>query len=620
MKSRCKRFAGRHLTHGCIDYRQPGSNRVIQPARIRSIARRLPLRSPSGDASARTSTGTIARLVSDPTSPKNVLVAVAWPYASGSRHLGHLAGAYVPADVFARFHRAIGNRVLMVSGSDVHGTPITVRAESEGVAPQIIVDRYHAEFVAQWAELGFDWDLFTSTGTPNHHAVTQDMFRRLYDNGYIDKRTSEQFYDPEAERFLPDRYVEGTCPHCGYEHARGDQCENCGRTLDPIDLIEPRSRLTGAAPVPRSTDHFYLRLSDFSDQLKEWLESRVGWRKHVLNFSLGWIEEGLHDRAITRDIDWGVDVPVEGLGAGKKIYVWFDAVIGYLSAAKEWAKIQGEPEAWRQWWENPDADHYYFIGKDNVPFHAIIWPAMLLGYGGLNLPTDVPANQYVTFKGDKASASAGVGLTIGRALELYEPDAIRYAIAANLPETSDVDLTLGEVVRRINDELVATWGNLVNRVVSMTHRYFDGVVPEPAGLETADEAVLATVDQTLTEAGVHLGAVRLRQALTTLLGGAQAANQYLSERQPWLTAKDDIERTATTLYVALQAISGLASGLAPYLPTASAHVLGTLGIEIDGRQPAWSRQLVAAGTTIGEAIPLFSKAELPPDESTAGEG
>ncbi len=561
----------------------------------------------------REATGTIARLVSDSLA-KHVLIAVAWPYASGSRHLGHLAGAYLPADIFARYQRAIGNKALMVSGSDVHGTPITVRAEDEGVEPQVIVDRYHAEFVRQWGELGFDWDLFTSTGTDNHHAVTQDVFLRLYENGYLDRRTSDQFYDPEAGRFLPDRYVEGVCPHCGYEHARGDQCENCGRTLDAIDLIQPRSRLTGATPEQRSTEHFYLRLSDFSDRLKEWLESREGWRRHVLNFSLGWIEEGLQDRAITRDIDWGVDIPVEGLGTGKKIYVWFDAVIGYLSAAKEWAQISGNPEAWRDWWENPDALHYYFIGKDNVPFHTIIWPAMLLGYGGLNLPTDVPANQYVTFKGGKASASRGIGLTIGEALDRYEPEAIRYALASNFPETSDVDITEAELVRRINEELVATWGNLVNRVISMTHRYFEGVVPEVGELGDADEAVLAAVDGALAEAGSHLDAVRLRQGLATLFAGAQAANQYLSELQPWKTAKTDMVRTATTLHVAIQAISGLAAGLAPYLPATCGRVLETLRVPVEGRQPAWERRAIAAGTTVGEAIPLFSKVEPPAED------
>ena len=553
----------------------------------------------------------MTRLVT--TEPTTVLIAVGWPYASGSRHLGHVAGAYLPADIFARYQRAIGNNALMVSGSDVHGTPITVRAEEEGVEPQVIVDRYHSEFVEQWDALAFDWDLFTTTGTENHHNVTQDMFRTLYEHGHIDRRESEQFFDPQAGRFLPDRYVEGTCPHCGYAHARGDQCDNCGRTLDSLDLIEPRSQLSNTTPELRKTEHFYLRLSDFSAQLKTWLDGRSGWRKHVINFSLGWIEEGLHDRAITRDIEWGVEVPIEGLGPGKRIYVWFDAVIGYLSASKEWAQLQGTPDAWRDWWQNDAAEHYYFIGKDNVPFHTIVWPAMLLGYGGLHLPTNVAANQYVTFKGGKASASRGIGLTIGAALERFEPDALRYALAANLPETSDVDITEAELVRRINEELVATWGNLVNRVVSMTHRYFEAKVPAPIAGDEADDELLATIDRTLDDAAVHLDAVRLRAALATLLAGAQATNQYLSEREPWKTAKVDMDRTGTTLHTALQAISGLAAGFAPYLPRTSAVVLETLGVDTSARQPAWARANVAAGSVLGPAVPLYSKAELPDD-------
>ena len=538
---------------------------------------------------------------------RTILVAVGWPYASGSRHLGHLAGAYLPADIFARYHRIAGDNVLMVSGSDVHGTPITVRADQEGVTPQQIVDRYHAEFVAAWEALAIQWELFTTTGTANHHEVTQDVFLRLHEKGFIDRRTSEQFYDPEAERFLSDRYIEGTCPHCGYGEARGDQCENCGRTLDPIDLINPRSKLSGATPEIRETEHFYLRLSDFSEQLKQWLNSRKGWRKHVLNFSLGWIEEGLHDRAITRDIDWGIDIPVEGLGDGKKIYVWFDAVIGYLSAAKEWAQLQGTPDAWRTWWENPDAEHYYFIGKDNVPFHAIIWVAMLMGYGGLELPTDIPANHFVTFKGGKASASRGIGLTIGEALELYEPDALRYALAANLPEQNDTELSEEEIVRRINGELVATWGNLVNRVLSLTVSTFDGVVPPVARLEEADTALLAGLDEALAEVARRIEAVELRAGLRAAMDAAQEVNAYLNTNAPWKTAKTDLDRTATTLKVALDAINGLKVAFSPYLPTTCERLHTLLGLSGSVRDAGWTRQELPAGTNLAPVVPLFKK-------------
>ena len=466
-----------------------------------------------------------------------ILVAVAWPYASGSRHLGHLAGAYLPADVFARYQRLMGNRVLMVSGSDVHGTPITVRADAEGVTPSEIADKYHAEFVKDWERLDISWDCYTSTGTNNHKEVVQELFMTLLNKGHIDKRTSDQYFDQEVNRFLPDRYIEGSCPHCEYLEARGDQCENCGRTLDPQELVNPRSKISGSEPELRSTEHFYLRLSDFEDSLEQWLSTRQGWRKHVLNFSKGWIEEGLQDRAITRDLDWGIEIPVDDLGEGKRIYVWFEAVVGYLSAAKEWAAKQGEPESWKDWWENDEAQSFYFIGKDNIPFHTIIWPGMLIGNGGLNLPTDVPANQYVTFKGGKASASRGVGLTIGEGLDMFEPDALRYALAANLPEQSDTDISIEEIVRRINEELVATWGNLVNRVLSMVNKTCEGQAPPSGEKKDEDNKVLAEVDAMLLKASKQLEKVEIRAALRSGMDGAAVVNAYLNATEPWRDRK-----------------------------------------------------------------------------------
>ena len=534
-----------------------------------------------------------------------VLVAVAWPYASGSRHLGHLAGAYLPADIYARHQRLVGNRVLMVSGSDVHGTPITVRADAEGVTPRDIADRYHAEFVADWDRLGISWDLYTSTGTENHAAVTHDLFLRLLENGHIDRRTSDQYYDAEAGRFLPDRYIEGTCPHCHYAEARGDQCEDCGRTLDPEELVDPRSKITGGTPEVRQTEHFYLRLSDFSEALGAWLDGRQGWRRHVLNFSKGWVEDGLHDRAITRDLDWGVDVPVDDLGPGKRIYVWFEAVIGYLSASKEWAQVQGDPEAWRDWWEGDEARSVYFIGKDNIPFHTIIWPGMLLGYGGLNLPTDVPANQYVTFKGGKASASRGVGLTIGEGLDLFQADALRYALAASLPEQSDTDLSIDEIGRRINEELVATWGNLVNRVLSMVHSTCGGVVPE-VGSRTADDlAVLATVDGALDVVTDLIERVELRAALRTGMDAAATVNAYLNATEPWKLARSDPERAQAVLGTALAAVAGVRVALSPYLPFSTVALDDELG-PVD----AWQRREPVPGSPIGKPVPLFAKVDV----------
>ena len=534
-----------------------------------------------------------------------VLVAVAWPYASGSRHLGHLAGAYLPADIYARHQRLVGNRVLMVSGSDVHGTPITVRADAEGVTPRDIADRYHAEFVADWDRLGISWDLYTSTGTENHAAVTHDLFLRLLENGHIDRRTSDQYYDAEAGRFLPDRYIEGTCPHCHYAEARGDQCEDCGRTLDPEELVDPRSKITGGTPEVRQTEHFYLRLSDFSEALGAWLDGRQGWRRHVLNFSKGWVEDGLHDRAITRDLDWGVEVPVDDLGPGKRIYVWFEAVIGYLSASKEWAQLQGDPEAWRDWWEGDEARSVYFIGKDNIPFHTIIWPGMLLGYGGLNLPSDVPANQYVTFKGGKASASRGVGLTIGEGLDLFQADALRYALAASLPEQSDTDLSIDEIGRRINEELVATWGNLVNRVLSMVHSTCGGVVPE-VGSRTADDlAVLATVDGALDVVTDLIERVELRAALRTGMDAAATVNAYLNATEPWKLARSDPERAQAVLGTALAAVAGVRVALSPYLPFSTTALDDELG-PVD----AWQRREPVPGSPIGKPAPLFAKVDV----------
>jgi methionyl-tRNA synthetase len=549
--------------------------------------------------------------------PRRILVAVAWPYANGSLHLGHIAGAYLPADIFARYHRMRGDDVLMVSGSDTHGTPITVRADREQRTPQEIVDEFHPEFLRYWRELGISFDLFTSTGTKNHADVTHDIFRTLMEHGYIYKAVTSQFYDPQAGRFLPDRYVEGTCPNCQYEKARGDQCDNCGRTLDPEDLVAPRSAITGATPEPRDTEHFFLKLSAFQQPLLDWLRGREGWRKHVLNFSVGFVEEGLHDRAITRDLEWGVPLPVEDLGPGKRIYVWFEAVIGYLSASKEWAAASGDPEAWRRWWQDPEARSYYFIGKDNIPFHTIIWPAILMGYGGLNLPYDVPANQYVTFKGEKASKSQGVGESVLTYLERYQPDAIRYCLAANLPENSDTDLTEAELIRRNNDELVATWGNLVNRVLAMTHKNFAGVVPPPGALDARDEQLLARAAAVVDEVGDCIEAVHLKAGLAAAMSLAQDANAYLSDTEPWKTAKTDLARTGTSLYTALCVINALKVALYPYLPFSSQTIHEYLGLAGKIEDGGWRADRLEPGSALRQPEPLFKKIELPGAEGEA---
>ncbi|HSJ28482.1 MAG TPA: methionine--tRNA ligase [Acidimicrobiia bacterium] len=543
------------------------------------------------------------------TTTRHILVAVAWPYASGSLHLGHLAGAYLPPDIFARYHRLAGHRVLMVSGSDTHGTPITVKAEQEGVSPGEIVDRYHPEILGYWESLGISFDLFTTTDTPNHHRVAREFFTRLLENGYLYRKSEMQFYDEVRNQFLPDRYVEGTCPHCGYNPARGDQCDNCGKILDPQDLIDPVSKLSGTIPVERQTEHYYWKLSEFEQPLLEWLDTREGWRPHVINFARGMVRDGLHDRSFTRDLDWGIPIPVDDLGPGKSIYVWWEAVMGYYSAPQEWAEIQGDPEAWKAWWTDPAAETYYFVGKDNIPFHAVYWPALLMGHGGLNLPTDVPANQYITFKGEKASKSMGVGRSIGWYAERLQPDALRYAIASVLPEQNDTDLTGAQIIERINSELVATWGNLVNRVLSLAAKHFEGSVP-PRGQPTGDDlALIAGVDAALGEVGVLIEKVELRMGLRRAMSAAQTINVYLNEQEPWKTIKVDRDRAGTVLWAAIQAISGLRVALAPYLPFTTETLGATLGVP--PRPDGWARPAVPEGAPLGPVQPLFTK--LDPD-------
>jgi methionyl-tRNA synthetase len=535
---------------------------------------------------------------------RRILVAVAWPYASGSLHLGHLGGAYLPADIFARYHRIAGNDVLMVSGSDANGTPITVKADEMGITPREVVDKYHPEILGYWETLGISFDLFTTTMTENHHSVTQEFFLRLLEAGYLTKDSAEQFYDPDAGRFLPDRYVGGTCPHCDYTDARGDQCENCGRTLDATDLLDPRSKLTGATPELRKTEHYFMDLPAFADRLRDWLSTKDTWRKHVKNWALGMVED-MPVRAMTRDIDWGVDVPVDDLGPGKKIYVWFDAVIGYLSASIEWASMTDDPDAWEKWWKDPEAESYYIVGKDNIPFHTVIWPAMLMGHGGLNLPTDVPANQYITFKGQKASKSKGVGNSIGFYAGRLQPDALRYAIAAILPEQNDSDLSDDEIIRRVNEELVATWGNLVNRVLSMSANNFDGAVPEPGDLTKVDQAILDLGPATLDAVADHIEKVELRAGLRTALDAAAEVNAYLNATEPWRVLKEDPARGGTILWTAIQAISAIRVALAPYLPFSSETIGVLLGL--DPRVNEWAAPTVAGGTTLGEVKPVFTK-------------
>ena len=535
---------------------------------------------------------------------EKILVAVAWPYANGSLHLGQIAGAYLPADIFARYHRLKGNEVLMVSGSDQHGTPITIKAEQEGKKPAEIAGRYHREFLESWQKFGISFDLFTTTGTENHAEVAQDMFLTLLEKGYIYKDKVSQPYCPQCQRFLPDRYIEGTCPFCGSAAARGDQCDDCGKPMNPAELLEPHCRLCGTGPVFEDSEHFFLKLSAFQDKLLEWVKPKSHWRQNVLNFTVRYLEDGLKDRAITRDIDWGVPVPLEGY-ENKRIYVWFEAVIGYLSASKEWAQSGGEGEGWRPFWQGEDSKSYYFIGKDNIPFHTIIWPAMLMGYGDLNLPYDVPSNEFLTIEGKKLSTSQNWAVWLPDYLSRYEPDPLRYLLSINMPETSDTDFSWREFFRRNNDELVATYGNLVNRVLTFVYRNFDGCVPEAGELDNQSRALLKKAEETLKNVGDLISQCRFKQGVMAAMALAQEANRYLDDKSPWKIIKENREAAATSLYVALGVISALKTALYPFLPFSSQKLHKMLGF--DGDEDGWKLRLPAGGQRLGEPEPLFIK-------------
>ena len=543
--------------------------------------------------------------------PERIFIGVAWPYANGPLHLGHVAGCYLAADIFARYHRLKGDDVLMVSGSDTHGTPITVRAEQEGVEPQDVVDRYHALFLDSWERLGVTFDLFTSTNTGNHREVVQEIFTSLLDRGYIYTANMLLAYCADCDRFLPDRYVEGVCPHCGDQRARGDQCEACGRTLDPQDLVEPRCLLSGTTPEFRESEHFFLKLSAFQKPLLEWVRAQDHWRANVSNFTRRFLEDGLKDRAISRDLTWGIDLPLEGY-QDKRIYVWFEAVIGYLSAAKEWAQNNGGG-AWEDFWKDPETKGYYFIGKDNIPFHTIIWPAILMAYGGLNLPYDVPANEFLSLEDRKFSTSQNWAIWLPDYLDRYDPDPLRYLLSINMPESGDADFSWSEFVRRNNEELVATYGNLVNRVLSFTHRNFDGKIPAPGSLDEVDQALLDTAREAMAAVDQSLHNCRFKAGIGQAFGLAQEANRYLNTKAPWQSIKTHPEEAATTLWTAMRVINCLKLILSPYLPFSSQRLHEILGF--DGRvdEEQWdfdaSIQAIEAGKPFRQPVPLYTKLE-----------
>ncbi len=576
-----------------------------------------------------------------------ILVAVAWPYANAEIHVGNLTGSYLPADIFARFSRLRGRHTLMVSGSDSHGTPITIRADAEGTTPYAAYQRFHGSFLDLYQKLGISYDLFTSTHTDNHFEISQKIFLALKENGYLYTEKSNQWFATSQSRFLPDRYVEGTCYICGDTNARSDQCDKCGSLLDADQLINPRSKVDGSTPELRETEHYYLDLGKLQPQVVEFLkEKQEHLRPNVLRQSLGQIEaEALHGRAITRDLDWGIPVPLEGW-TGKCLYVWFEAVIGYLSACVEWAALEGKSADWRDWWYDALARTYHFIGKDNIPFHAVIWPAQLSGCGTafsrlmgdephtLTLPYDVPANEFMNLEAQKISGSRNWAVWGLEFLTRYDPDPLRYYLTVNMPETKDTDWDWDDFYHRNNDELVATWGNLVNRVLAFTYKHWEGVLPDPGELRTADRQLLEAVEKGFEDVAAHFEGVRLRAALAEGMRLAGEVNKYLDTSAPWFEIKTDRAAAAKSVYTAIRAIDSIKVLLAPFIPFTCERLHSFLGYDapLFGRQytqlvkdslgehtvlrydPSaasgrWQASTLPGGTTLRQPAPLFRKLE-----------
>ena len=586
-----------------------------------------------------------------------ILSAVAWPYANGPRHIGHVAGFGVPSDVFSRYMRMAGHDVLMVSGTDEHGTPILVAADGAGVSARELADQNNRLIVEDLVALGLSYDLFTRTTAGNHYRVVQDMFATVRDNGYMIEQVTRAAISPSTGRTLPDRYIEGTCPICGAEGARGDQCDNCGNQMDPTELINPHSRINGETPNFVESVHYFLDLPALADALSAWLDEREQsgtWRPNVIKFSKNFLED-IRPRAMTRDIDWGIPVPGWEDQPTKRLYVWFDAVIGYLSASIEWARRTGDPEAWRKWWNDPEALSYYFMGKDNIVFHSQIWPAELLGYNGqgakggtpgdlgvLNLPTEVVSSEFLTMEGKKFSSSHGIVIYVRDFLSRYQADALRYFISAAGPETSDSDFTWAEFVRRTNGELVAGWGNLVNRTASMIAKKF-GEIPPPGELEDIDRALLDAVEAGFETVGNLIRHHRQKAALSEAMRLVGEANKYVTDTEPFkLKAPEQRERLATVLWTLAQAVADLNLMLSPFLPHAANDIDRVMGgsgeiapmphieeveeldpqvlpADFEGRDgypiitgdytkvPTWERHPITPGTPIAKPTPVFVK-------------
>lgn len=539
---------------------------------------------------------------------KRTLVTTALPYANGPVHIGHLAGVYVPADIYVRYKRMKGDEVLFIGGSDEHGVPIAIKAKAEGVSPQEVVDRYHALIKESFARLGIDFDIYSRTTSETHEKTASAFFTKLYESGKLIEQTSEQYYDPEAKQFLADRYITGTCPHCHNERAYGDQCEACGTSLSATDLIDPHSAISGAKPELRETKHWYLPLGDYESFLREWiLEGHKEWKPNVYGQCKSWLDLGLQPRAVTRDLDWGIPVPLQG-AEGKVLYVWFDAPIGYISNTKELL-----PDSWRTWWCDPETRMLHFIGKDNIVFHCIIFPAMLKAEGSFNLPDNVPANEFLNLEGDKISTSRNWAIWLHEYLDEMpgKEDVLRYVLTANAPETKDNDFTWRDYQARNNNELVAIYGNFVNRALVLTHKYFDGKVPPLGHLTEIDEEMLREMATIPAELDDQLEHFHFREALKTAMQLARIGNKYLADTEPWKVIKSDPDRVATILHLALQLVGNLSIAFAPFTPFSTRRLLSMLQVEEGGF--AFSRfgatDLLPEGHQLGTPELLFEKIE-----------
>ena len=561
--------------------------------------------------------------------PRRFTVTAALPYANGLLHVGHVAGCYLPADVFARYLRSRGDEVAFICGSDDYGVPTSLSARKEGKTPREVADHYRAAQKRDFDGLGVSFDIYGGTSTTELHAeFSQHFFRRLHEGGYLEKRTTEQLYDPEAGMFLPDRYVEGVCHHCGAGGARGDQCETCGKTIDPALLVQPVSVITGARPEVRKTVHWFFRLPDFEERLRRWHEGHPGWRQMVRNFCLGLLGAGLPVRAVTRDLEWGVPVPLpeDPDAAGKVLYVWFDAPIGYVTFTEQWCRARGEePGGYERWWKDPDCKIVHFIGEDNVVFHALIWPAMLMGEGTFQLPDNVPANCFlnIQFPGQdetKISKSRGTAVWLNDYLRDYDPDPLRYYLTMIAPEQQRTTFKFDDLIRRNNEELVAALGNFVHRNMTFAHRYFDGVVPPPGKLTEQDRAQMARVEGLAGRVGALLDGYHFKDALHEVMAAAREGNRYFDHRQPWVLRKEDLGACGTVINVCLNTVKALAVVMEPFLPFAAAKAAGMLAAAPEELRWQAAGEPLPEGRKLGDPAILFEKLEPPEPDGPAQEG